>query len=509
MFRNMRATALAVVVGALACTAAGVAAPSPSPTPSPSASPAIQTIVTVTVATKTRHPLVTLPVQADRIGREQIATSPGQTVEGALDVVPGYAQAGTNSWFLGQHSNYADLRGLGPGSLLVLFDGVPINDPLGSWVSWSRVPKLAVGSIEVAHGGASSLYGSSALGGVMSIETVQPKGNAYGLDLFTGNLGTSGSALALSQRIGKHAGIVTYVDREQSKGYIAGYGPNSVDPTQPYARYDGQRIMSIATIGAPASGELDAGLLSAQDHRQGNYAGPQYYYGREGFVRYRRDYGTTGVQFVAYDNNDSYTFDRYAAYGGPYALIGTGIMGLDTVGFVASATRTVGDLTLLAGGDFSNVAGSRDEQRFTSPTILMSGIQQFAGAFAQLDLQAGKFEAVGGVRYDTYSQRQAFDAEIAPNPGVTPLPSDALHHVSPRIALRYTLAPRFNVRASYSNAFKAPAWGSLYSQYPIGGGAQVVGNPYLKAMTVDEKEVASTGPPTTTRASMPRSIRRR
>lgn len=480
MLPSLCAAALAVAV-ALA----------PSPTPSPSASPeALHTIVTVTVGTKTLHPLVTLPVQADRIGHEQIATSPGQTVEGALDVIPGYAQAGTNSWFLGQHSNYADLRGLGPGSMLVLFDGVPINDPLGSWVSWSRVPKLAVGAIEVAHGGASSLYGSAALGGVMSIETVQPTKSAYGLDVFTGNLGTSGSALALSQRIGKHAGLVTYVDREQSKGYIDGYGANSVDPTHPFASYDGQRVMSIAHFGTAANGELDAGFLSTQDHRQGNYAGPQYYYGREGFVRFRRDYGGgTGVQAVAYDNNDSYVFDRYAAYGGPYALTGTGSMELDTVGFVASATRTLGDVTFLIGQDFSNVAGSRDEMRFTSPSIVMSGIQQFAGTFAQADLQLDKFEAIGGVRYDTYSQRQAFDAEVAPNPGVTPLPANALHHVSPRFALRYTLAPRFNLRASYANAFKAPAWGSLYSEYPIGGGAQVVGNPSLKAMTVDEKEI--------------------
>jgi iron complex outermembrane recepter protein len=87
-----------------------------------------------------------------------------------------------------------------------------------------------------------------------------------------------------------------------------------------------------------------------------------------------------------------------------------------------------------------------------------------------------------------YSQRQAYFAEISPNPGVTPLPATANQHISPRIALRYSLSPALNWRASFSNAFKAPDWGELYSNYPLGGGAEFVGNPYLKAETVDSIE---------------------
>ena len=64
------------------------------------------------------------------------------------------------------------LRGLGASGAsraLVLSDGFPLNDPFGGWVYWDRAPRESIGSIEVASGGASHLYGSDALGGVINI----------------------------------------------------------------------------------------------------------------------------------------------------------------------------------------------------------------------------------------------------------------------------------------------------------------------------------------------------
>ena len=64
------------------------------------------------------------------------------------------------------------LRGLGASGAsraLVLSDGFPLNDPFGGWVYWDRVPRVSIRSIEVASGGASHLYGSDALGGVINI----------------------------------------------------------------------------------------------------------------------------------------------------------------------------------------------------------------------------------------------------------------------------------------------------------------------------------------------------
>src|SRR5687767_13833 len=69
------------------------------------------------------------------------------------------------------------LRGV-PGSgasrTLVLADGVPLNDPFGSWVYWNRIPFAAVDRVEVVRGATGDLYGAGSLGGVVQLLTLQP-----------------------------------------------------------------------------------------------------------------------------------------------------------------------------------------------------------------------------------------------------------------------------------------------------------------------------------------------
>src|SRR5262249_37882486 len=69
------------------------------------------------------------------------------------------------------------LRGLGSTSAsrtLVTEDDVPLNDPFGGWIHWEEQPELALHSIELVRGGASDLYGSSAIGGVINVGLARP-----------------------------------------------------------------------------------------------------------------------------------------------------------------------------------------------------------------------------------------------------------------------------------------------------------------------------------------------
>lgn len=66
------------------------------------------------------------------------------------------------------------VSGSGASRTLVLADGVPLNDPFGSWVYWNRVPLAAVDRVEVVRGGAGDLYGADALGGVIQVLTFTP-----------------------------------------------------------------------------------------------------------------------------------------------------------------------------------------------------------------------------------------------------------------------------------------------------------------------------------------------
>jgi hypothetical protein len=66
------------------------------------------------------------------------------------------------------------VSGSGSSRTLVLADGVPLNDPFGSWVYWNRIPMAAVERVEVVRGATGDLYGAGALGGVVQLLTVQP-----------------------------------------------------------------------------------------------------------------------------------------------------------------------------------------------------------------------------------------------------------------------------------------------------------------------------------------------
>src|SRR5687768_15893033 len=66
------------------------------------------------------------------------------------------------------------VSGSGASRTLVLADGVPLNDPFGSWVYWNRVPQAAVDRVEVVRGAAGDLYGADALGGVVQVLTFAP-----------------------------------------------------------------------------------------------------------------------------------------------------------------------------------------------------------------------------------------------------------------------------------------------------------------------------------------------
>ena len=68
---------------------------------------------------------------------------------------------------------YANLRDLGTGRTLVLLDGQRLADNvvIGSDVDLSGIPFGAIESVQVLREGASALYGSDAIGGVINFIT--------------------------------------------------------------------------------------------------------------------------------------------------------------------------------------------------------------------------------------------------------------------------------------------------------------------------------------------------
>lgn len=121
-----------------------------------------------------------------------LATAPQRRLDEALRAVPGFGlfrRSGSRT--ANPTAQGVSLRGIGPngaGRTLVLVDGVPVNDPFGGWVYWSRLPTSSVDSVAITRGGGAGPWGNAALAGTIRIDTKQRDG--LDMELAGGSDGT-------------------------------------------------------------------------------------------------------------------------------------------------------------------------------------------------------------------------------------------------------------------------------------------------------------------------------
>jgi outer membrane receptor protein involved in Fe transport len=172
------------------------------------ASLSAQTAPTTTVTvTAYRAPLGSLesPVTTRQLTEKVLATSAAVTLDGKVRQLPGVELFRRSSSLVANPSSQGiSMRGLGSTAAsrtLLTEDDVPLNDPFAGWIHWQEQPELAIKSIEVVRGGASDLYGSSAIGGVVNVIPVRPTANRAELKTSYGAEGTyDDSVLAETRR---------------------------------------------------------------------------------------------------------------------------------------------------------------------------------------------------------------------------------------------------------------------------------------------------------------------
>ncbi|MEL6789989.1 MAG: TonB-dependent receptor [Pseudomonadota bacterium] len=157
---------------ALAGLNAGVsaAAAAQSPGAIPNNDPDTDIVVT---ANRTPAPRSEVGSAITVITAQDIETAQFQIVADALALSPGVNLA-RNSAFGGLSS--ITLRGAASRQTLVLIDGIVVNDPSspGGGFNFANLDVADIDAIEVLRGPQSILYGSEAIGGVVSIRTRRP-----------------------------------------------------------------------------------------------------------------------------------------------------------------------------------------------------------------------------------------------------------------------------------------------------------------------------------------------
>ena len=158
-------------------------------------------------ANRTATPLGETPVSDIKLTESDLQALPALTLDDKLRQIPGFSLfRRSTSRTANPTTMGVSLRGLGASGSsrgLVLEDGIPLNDPFGSWVYWDRVPAAAVQSVEIAQEGASSLYGSEAMAGVVQFFTRQPSPAGVTVDASYGNQNTQDLSLSAGGELGK------------------------------------------------------------------------------------------------------------------------------------------------------------------------------------------------------------------------------------------------------------------------------------------------------------------
>lgn len=154
------------------------------------------------------------------ITRQQIEQNPATTLP---EILADYAGIGARDLYGNQASNSTvDIRGFGAAAgqnTLVLVDGRRLNDIDLSGVVWSAIPLSAIDRIEIVRGGASVLYGSGAVGGVVNILTRSPLSQPAeaGLRARVGSFDTQ-EVQAYGTLPGKDMGLTLAANRYRSDG---------------------------------------------------------------------------------------------------------------------------------------------------------------------------------------------------------------------------------------------------------------------------------------------------
>jgi iron complex outermembrane receptor protein len=200
-----------------------------------------QILDTIRVAARSSGPSVALTRSTEVIGRDELARRAGHDLADILT-----SSLGVDVVRRSPAQADLSIRGSSFNQIVVLVDGIRVSDvQSGHYNLDLAVPTASIERIEILRGGASTLYGADAIGGVVNIVT--RRGGSSAIAAHAGTFGTVGSDLAIADS-GRVAFRVSG-DARRSDGHRVGTD---------YRAVQGRAGASSALSGGTVS--LDAGL---------------------------------------------------------------------------------------------------------------------------------------------------------------------------------------------------------------------------------------------------------
>jgi outer membrane receptor protein involved in Fe transport len=405
----------------------------------------------------------------------QLQQAPGLTLDDQLHQVAGFQLfRRTSSSTANPTTEGISLRGLGSTAAsrtLVLSDEVSLNDPFGGWVHWDEIPQLAIDRVELLRGGASDLYGSSAIGGVINVVPTRPTTPL----LFETNLTGATENSALEDALFSGA-----FHRIAALGAFSGIQTGGYIPTAPAIR----GLVDIPSNVNANAARTEFDLTPAKDTTaflRGNVLNESRSNGTPDQTNATRLWRYVGgadanpnlshYALRLFGTRESYrqSFSSIAASRNTETLTKLQQVPLDELGLVAQASRILAhNLTAALGFDVNDLRATDNETTVsTRVTASTAAHQRETGGYADAIWQPQHWSLSGSIRIDSF---RTYDARtISSNSAtITTLPQINELVASPRLGLVRQLPKGLALFGTGFRAFRGPTMNELYRTGQVG-----------------------------------------
>ncbi len=461
----------------------------------------IEQSVTVT-ATRTRRTLRNTPSAVSILGEKELRQSAAVTVDDALRQIPAFSLFRRSSSLVAHPTSQGvSLRGIGPSGVsrtLVLWDGIPLNDPFGGWVYWSQLDKTSLERIEVAAGGSSSLYGSAALGGVIQAFSKTPDRARFELDLRGGSLGTGRADLLGTFGRERWSGLVSG-SFFHTDGYFV-VAPQDRGPVDVPANSRGYGLRSAAFYEPGRESTVTVRLEHFAENRGNGTAlrenGTEVTRLR---ALYRReDEQGREWQLSAYGLTQKFdsSFSGVASGRRSEFLTREQQVPARSAGSSLQWTGSRGRRHLLTSGvDWQWVRGNSEEVGYRSGQPaqfqVTGGSQQLGGVYVQDLVNLGeRWQVQLGARFDGWFNHDARKNQVSLLTGVPSnleFPRRGGGMLSPRGGASFHFNESLTLRGSIYRSFRAPTLNELYRGFRVGN-VVTLANENLRPETLNGAE---------------------
>ncbi|MSV28953.1 MAG: TonB-dependent receptor [Bryobacterales bacterium] len=427
----------------------------------------VKTTITVTESIATEA-----PASVSIVGRPELQKVPGINLDDRLRSVPGFSLfRRTSSLVAHPTTQGVSLRGMGSSGAsrsLVLWDGIPVNDPFGGWVYWTRIPPDEVERVEISRGASTSVFGDRAMSGAIALFSREPERHRLNGRFEAGNRNSQDVSAGFSEIWGR-LGISGQGRAYQTDGYY-------IVPANRRGRID-----TLAGVGFVTSvvrldyfGGVNRLFLKTDILSETRKNGTPIQNNSTGLgniaLRFQRQSGNDSLSFAGFHTREAFRsgFATIAADRNSERVNFFQRVPAEAVGVTGVWQHRAGRFNTAAGGDALRVEGYSTDA-FPTQRVVGGGPLLQHGVFGQADFKLGPVRFFAGGRHQFTGQDRTF---FSPSTGFV------------------VGRGRLRGRGSVYRSFRAPTLNELFRNFRAGN-AETRANPALQPETVFGSEVGA------------------